>query len=126
MTATAKSELLAFDSSFSVGSSFFSSFFNSVGSAFSSFSGRVSSFFASGGCVFRDCFGVCSHCFVGAFDRFSGFAASSEAQSRGSDGSSQNELTHNYNSLFSEWNRCSPDNRPAPKPEFSPRLCVVK
>ena len=95
------SELLAGHRFFSVCSSAFSSFDGCVGSFYGcvcSFSSCVCSF---SGCFFSDRAGVCSHCVNFFTSGFSGFAASSEAQSRGSDCGSKNDLTHNFKSLFS-------------------------
>ncbi len=106
-------ELLAVDSVSSGVSSFFrsvgdgfssvaSSFSGCVGCAFSSFASVGSSAFDSVANGFSVGFSVCSHCVDSFASGVSGFAASSEAQSRRSDSGSKNDLTHNFNSLFSE------------------------
>lgn len=84
-------------------SSFGRGFGSAFSSSFSAFSGRFSSIFGafSGGVSIG--FGVSSH----GIDSFFGFgggfaAASSEAESRGGDGGSENDLTHGVHSLFSE------------------------
>jgi hypothetical protein len=92
---------------FSGRSSSVSSFGRGVSSAFSgsfnAFSGRIDSSVSafSGGVSIG--FGVSGH----GIDSFFGFgggfaAASSEAESRGGDGGSENDLTHGVHSFFSE------------------------
>lgn len=102
--------LLAVDSSFCFSSSAFSSFDGCVGSSFGGFASSFNSFassfgcfVSSSGCVFSNRFSVSSHRVAGFGGGVSGFTASSEAQSRGGDGGSKNELTHKIKSLFSEW-----------------------
>ena len=84
-----------------------SSFGRSVGSAFSgsfsTFGGRVDSSIGAFSSGVSIGFGVSSH----GIDSFFGFgggvaAASSEAESRGGDGGSENDLTHGVHSFFSE------------------------
>lgn len=105
----AELRLLAVDHGFCFSSGVFSSFDGCVGSFACSFAGRVSSFtssvdsfFASSGRVFGDRLCVGSHGVAGFAHRVSGFTASGEAQSRGSNSSCKNDLTHNFNSLFNE------------------------
>jgi hypothetical protein len=84
-----------------------SSFGRGVSSAFSSsfgaFSGRIDSSFGAFSSGVSIGFGVSSH----GIDSFFGFgggvaAASSEAESRGGDGGSENDLTHGVHSFVSE------------------------
>jgi hypothetical protein len=84
-----------------------SSFGRGVSSAFGSSFGAFSGCFDSGFGAFSGCvsigFGVSGH----GIDSFFGFgggfaAASSEAESRGGDGGSENDLTHGVHSFFSE------------------------
>lgn len=104
-----ESELLAFHHGFSFSSSSFSGVASSFCTSFNSFCAFNSSafngfcaFFSGRGRVFGDRLSVGSHCVTGFSDGISGFTASSEAQSRGGDCSSKNDLTHNMKSLFSE------------------------
>jgi len=108
-------ELFAFHHGFSVSSGGFSSVASSFGTSFNSFCAFFSSafsgfcaFFSSSGRVFGNRLSVGSHGVAGFAHGISGFTASSEAQSRGGDCSSKNDLTHNLKSLFSELLACGP------------------
>ncbi len=106
-------ELLAVNSVYSsVGS-----FFSSVGDSFSSVASSVSGSFSGVASSVSGCVGSVASSFSAFFDNrscvsshgvngfaglVSGFAASSEAQSRSCNSSGKNDLTHNINSLLSE------------------------
>jgi hypothetical protein len=84
-------------------SSFGRGFSSAFSGSFNAFGGRIDSSFGafSGGVSIG--FGVSGHRIDSFFGFGGGFAAaSSEAESRGGDGGSENDLTHGVHSFFSE------------------------